>query len=164
MIKTVDDALDAEQFEKIQTAFMGNACPWFFSQGVTYHNDGHAQLVHGVYVGGEPTSNFWPLLRPALQALGGASAMSFKANLVLRPESIQEHAMHNDNPLKDTYTAVYYISTNDGYTYFESGERVGSVVNRMVILPSTMNHGGTSCTDKPCRLVVNLNYHPMIHA
>ena len=61
--------------------------------------------------------------------------MSIKANPVLRTESIQEHAMHNDNPLKEAYTAVYYINTNDGYTCFEDGERVGSVANRMVVFP-----------------------------
>ena len=58
MIKTVDDALDAGQFGKIQSAFMGDACPWFFSHRVSYRNDGHSQFVPGVYVGGEPTSNF----------------------------------------------------------------------------------------------------------
>ena len=164
MMKTVDEALDASQFQKIQTAFMGDACPWFFSHGVTHQDDGHTQFVHGVYTGGEPASNLWPLLRPVLQVLDAASAMSIKANLVVRTDAIEEHAMHNDNPLQDAYTAVYYINTNDGYTYFEDGQRVGSVANRLVIFPSTMKHGGTSCTDQACRIVLNFNYHPMIHA
>ena len=41
--------------------------------------------------------------------------MSIKANLVLRTDSIQEHAMHIDNPLKDACTAVYYININHGF-------------------------------------------------
>ena len=164
MIKTIDDALDDVQFQKIQAAFLGDACPWFFSHGVTHQDDGHTQFVHGVYTGGEPTSNLWPLMRPVLQVLGAASAMSIKANLVVRTPTTIKHTMHNDNPLKDAYTAVYYINTNDGYTYFENGERVGSVAHRVVIFPSTMKHGGSSCTDQPCRIVVNLNYHPMIQA
>ena len=153
--------------KKIQAAFIGDACPWFFRYGVSYHNDGQSEFVHGVYVGDKPTSNFWPLPRPVLQSLGAASAMSIKANLVLRTESIQEHPMHDDNPLEDAYTAVYYINTintNDGSTFFENDERVENVANRMVVFPSTMKHGGTSCTDQPCRIVVNLNYYPIIHA
>lgn len=164
MIKTIENALEPQQFNQIQDAFLGDGCPWFFSHGVTHHDDGHTQFVHGVYTGGEPTSNLWPLMRPVLQVLEAASAMSIKANLVVRTDTVVEHEIHNDNPLKDAYTAVYYINTNDGYTYFENGERVGSVANRLVIFPSTMKHGGSSCTDQPCRIVVNLNYHPMIQA
>ena len=163
MVKVIDDALSADQFQKIQAAFLGDACPWFFSHGVTYQEDGHTQFVHGVYTSGEPTSNLWPLMRPLLQVLSAASVMSIKANLGVRTDTIVEHAMHNDNPLKDAYTAIYYINTNDGYSYFEQDERVGSVANRLVVFPSTMKHGGTSCTDQPCRVVINLNYHPMVH-
>ena len=164
MIKTIENAIEPSQFKQVQDAFLGDGCPWFFSRGVTHHDDGHTQFVHGVYTGGEPTSNLWPLMRPVLQVLEAASAMSIKANLVERTDAVVEHLMHNDNPLKDAYTAVFYVNTNDGYTYFENGERIGSVANRLVVFPSTMKHGGSSCTDQPCRIVVNFNYHPMVHA
>ena len=162
MIKVVDDALDALQFHKLQEAFLGDACPWFFSQGVTRKGDGHCQFVHGVYAGCEPASNTWPVVRPVLQALNAASVMNIKANLVVRTETIIEHDMHTDNPLQDAYTAVYFINTNNGYTFFEDGKKVESVANRLVSFPSTMQHGGTTCTDQMNRIVINFNYHPII--
>ncbi len=162
MINIIDDALDAPLFEKIQETFLGDACPWFFSKGVARQDDGDFQFVHGIYSGSEPASNYWPLVRPILHALNAASVMNIKANLLVRTESIVELGMHVDNPLKDAYTAVYYINTNNGYTFFENGTKCESVANRLVAFPSHMQHGGTTCTDQPTRMLINFNYHPII--
>ncbi len=86
-----------------------------FSHGVSCRNDGHAQFVHGAYVGGEPDSNFLASATICSAELGAASAMCIKASVVPRSDSIQEHAMHSDNPLKGACTAVYYININHGF-------------------------------------------------
>ena len=56
-------------------------------------------------------------------------------------------------------TAVFYVNTNNGYTIFESGEKVSSVENRMVIFDSNILHTGTTCTDERVRCVLNFNYY-----
>ena len=70
---------------------------------------------------------------------------------------IKKFELHTDVSF-DCRTAVYYINSNNGYTYFENGEKVESVANRLVAFPSQMKHGGTTCTDTQTRVVINLNY------
>ena len=50
------------------------------------------------------------------------------------------------------------MNTNDGYTLFEDGTKVESVMNRLVTFPYTMKHAGTTCTNSPFRMVINFNY------
>ena len=56
------------------------------------------------------------------------------------------------------YTSIFYLNTNNGYTYFEDGSKVKSIANRFVIFPCYMSHGGASCTDNDNRVVLNINY------
>ena len=60
-------------------------------------------------------------------------------------------------------TAIYYVNTNNGYTYFEDGQKVESVENRLVIMPSNLPHAGATCTDELRRVVINFNYLPFGH-
>ena len=86
-----------------------------------------------------------------------------KFNLLYRTEKIQEHGMHIDieKPADKSKTAVLYLNTNNGYTKFESGEKITSVANRLVLFDATMPHAGTTNSCKqPYRAVLNLNYIP----
>ena len=60
--------------------------------------------------------------------------------------------------LDNQRTGVFYLNTNNGYTYFEGGERVTSVENRLVVFPSSKRHAGTTNTDADFRCVINLNW------
>jgi len=55
-------------------------------------------------------------------------------------------------------TAIYYVNTNNGYTEFETGEKVESVANRLVVFDGTIKHRGVTQTDTKCRSVININY------
>ena len=55
-------------------------------------------------------------------------------------------------------TSILYMNTNDGYTLFEDGTKVESVMNRLITFPYNMKHAGTTCTDVPFRMVINFNY------
>ena len=59
----------------------------------------------------------------------------------------------------DSTTSIFYVNTCNGYTYFEDGSKVESVANRMVIFPNGTKHAGTTCSDRPGRIVINFNYH-----
>ena len=50
------------------------------------------------------------------------------------------------------------MNTNNGYTKFETGEKVESVANRLVTFPNNMMHTGTTCTDEQYRCVMNIDY------
>jgi hypothetical protein len=57
-------------------------------------------------------------------------------------------------------TAVFYLNTNNGYTYFENNEKVLSTENTFVEFDSHIMHGGTTCTDQLKRMMINFNYIP----
>ena len=58
-------------------------------------------------------------------------------------------------------TSLLYINTNNGYTEFETGEKVSSVANRLVTFPNNLYHTGTTNTcDEPFRCVVNIDWIP----
>ena len=83
-----------------------------------------------------------------------------KSNLQMRTSEIIKNELHCDYPphFSAAKTSIFYINSNDGYTEFEDGTRIESVANRLVTFPLNMKHRGTTCTDKPFRLVINFNY------
>ena len=50
------------------------------------------------------------------------------------------------------------MNDNNGYTYFEDGQKVKSKENRAVLFPSNLPHAGTSSTDTDLRVVLNIDY------
>ena len=61
-------------------------------------------------------------------------------------------------PVPFMTTGIYYVNGNDGYTEFETGDKVKSVANRFVKFPSDIKHRGVSQVDTKVRCVLNLNY------
>ena len=80
-----------------------------------------------------------------------------KLNCIPRTHEIIRHGFHIDTDEK-CRTSILYMNTNDGYTEFETGERVKSVANRLVTFDSSIKHLGTSCTDQIDRKVLNINW------
>ena len=86
-----------------------------------------------------------------------------KFNLGVRTPEIFERPFHKDYhdvlPENVPYkVAIFYLNTNNGYTLFESGDKVESVANRKVIFDGKLKHCGTTCTDSKTRVVLNINY------
>ena len=80
-----------------------------------------------------------------------------KINLNPKAHKVFEHGYHIDINIPSK-TAIFYLNTNDGYTAFETGEKVESVANRLVVFDSNIKHTGTTCTNQKARLVLNINY------
>ena len=99
-----------------------------------------------------------------MELIQPVSLWRIKANLLTRTPNIVKNAFHVDmsyaseEKLKQWTTSIFYVNTNNGYTKFEDGTKVECVANRMVTFPANMKHGGTSCTDKRIRVVINFNY------
>ena len=83
--------------------------------------------------------------------------LPYKENFSPKNVNIIEQRLHRDGSFGD-YTAVYYINSCNGYTYFEDGYKVKSVANRIVIFPRDTQHSGTTSSDS-YRQVINFNYY-----
>lgn len=166
MIEIHDNFLDIDDFLKIQKVLLGANFPWFMNQYIltdSTKNDSidekyNYQFTHTFYRDFSIQSDFMKTIDSVFVKLNPAAIIRAKANLIPRTEEIVEHEFHIDfNDSKST-TAILYINSNDGYTFFESGERIESLENRLVIFDSQIKHAGTTCTDQKVRCVLNLNY------
>ena len=182
----IDNFLDQEKFDDLQTLMHRTIFPWYYSDGIDFgiqSDDGRVvypkerdrdkfMFTHTFLYKSIPCSNFYKNLIPILEIINPLSVWRIKANLLTRTPNIIENLYHHDishyddengktiNPekLKQWTTSILYMNTNNGYTKFEDGTKVESIANRLVTFPANMKHTGTSCTDEKTRVVINFNY------
>ena len=182
-IKIEDNFLEEKSFKVIYNFMVESfeinkpSIPWFFQTGVSSYDDKYFQFIHPFLAdwrgqGHEP-SEFLPTLNPIFDKIGVEQddLVRVKANLLPKDSKIVQHDLHVDicddcqftgKSVSDidigVTTSIFYLNTNNGYTYFEDGTKVESIANRLVTFPSNTAHGGTTCTDKMTRVVLNINY------
>ena len=163
-IKITDNFLPYEEFMEY-TSNIANI-PWYFSQ-VLPPNELHSDvderdnfmLVHGFYRYNKIESKLYPqFIERLLPYMEVRSLYRVKMNLNPRSVKIIKHGFHTDNEFEDNITSIFYVNSNNGYTEFEDGTKCESISNRLVTFPSTIKHTGTTCTDQPFRITLNLNY------
>ena len=158
-----DNFLDKEYFKELQTEIMSMdyEFPWFLS-GIDYSGaPGDYMMVHLVYGNSNVASNFCNKLGLLFEKLDIYSLQRVKINLLQRQEKIIEHGMHIDiiDAPEIALTSILYMNTNNGYTKFESGEKVESVENRLVTFPNKLRHAGsTNNCDAKYRCVMNIDW------
>ena len=54
--------------------------------------------------------------------------------------------------------AIFYVNSNDGFTEFETGEKIKSMENRLLMFDNKLKHFGTTSTNSKTRIVLNLCY------
>ena len=117
-----------------------------------------------MYSNGTPLTPEYDLILGLINVIQPRALIRVKANLNYITEEIHKYDFHTDlgEFKSDTYdgatTAVFYLNDNNGYTEFEDGTKIDSVSNRLVRFPQNTAHRGTSCTDQPYRVVLNINY------
>jgi hypothetical protein len=165
-IKIIDNfLLDLEYNRLCNEVFKNQYFPWWYSptncgDEVLCQEKYNYQFVHLIYYDNQPKSEYYFLIAPFLHHLKIKSLIKAKFNCNPFGDKIVEHGYHIDT-IDDSYnstTGVYYLNDSDGYTKFETGEKVNSVANRLVLFPSNLRHTGTNCTDVQARYVLNINY------
>jgi len=163
-IKIIDNCMPDVVLKNYFNMITSGNFPWHFTPVVSQQDStkekekNNFQFANTLYQGNLPKNelfnHFNAILNyiPELQSL-----VKFKINCNPCYSQIIEHDFHVDVPY-NCNTAIIYLNTNDGYTLFETGEKVNSVENRMVIFPSQIKHTGTTCTDQQARFVININY------
>jgi hypothetical protein len=166
MLKTYDDFLPEREFKALQDILTGPEFPWSYQQYVTAPSENSVPklnvffFTHTFYANNLPRSNYYQILEPLIQKISPLAVCRLKANLNTRTEEIVQYDFHTDYTVRTApmKTAVFYMNTNNGSTIFESGEKVTSQENRLVVFDSYMKHAGTTCTDQQARVLVNLNF------
>jgi len=169
-IQVIDNFLNEEHFEGLKKIFEQHI-PWNFSDilaedQLICDQKYNYQYVHTVYYKQEPVSRYFDDIIPFLTKLHARALVRCKVNSICREEEIVVHGFHTDiiypeehsTGLDGMKTAILYLNTNNGYTYFKEGTKVESVANSCVVFPAHYKHSGTTCTDVHRRLAINLVY------
>ena len=162
-MKVVDNFLPKKDHERV-VFLLQNVFPWFYNDVVVSpldHQDPNKwQMVSPIWAEGGfhneicLTPEIADIFAPRLKV---QSWVRIKANFSPKNVDIIEQDLHRDGSFGD-YTAVYYINSCNGYTYFEDGYKVKSVANRIVIFPRDTKHSGTTSSDS-YRQVINFNWY-----
>ena len=106
-----------------------------------------------------PSVKYSNFLQPILNKLSPEHLFRIKANLRPHTSSHVISEWHTDMTIGQT-TAIFYPTSNNGYTLFKDGSKVDTVANRICIFDGHLLHSGASCTDESRRIVLNINYMP----
>ena len=167
----IDNFLPEEEFNNIYNLLMGTGMLWNYSDAVDYEGDDEDRFKFAHTFFHSPQGFISPLsdvVKPFVKELKSEILIGIRANLTFKAKNNNENRFHYDHSyagasLSDgtliSYTAIYYVNTNNGYTLFEDGNfKVDSVANRMVIFDSSKLHKAIDCTDEKTRVLINFNY------
>ena len=156
-IQIVPNFLEFYTFSELYNQFNSPNFPWFWTQSPGEPE----QYINLLYFDHQFSSAMNPNMNRCLMAatdkLGVISILRVKLNAT--PKGAPEQEWHTDWQISTpSKTCVFYMNTNDGYTEFETGEKVRSESNTAVIFDTNLKHRGVPQTDTDRRLVLNISY------
>jgi len=168
-IKVIDNFLPKEEYDNLYRTLMGYEMIWNYQDVVDYEKGDNFMFCHLFWTTDKGLiSPFSDILEFFYTKLNTQILIRIKANLTTKTKTHLESEFHYDHEfvgsrLPDgtltSYTAIYYVNTNNGYTLFKNGNlKVDSVGNRIAIFDSSKLHKAVSCTDEKRRVVINFNY------
>ena len=167
-IKVYDNFLPKQYFADLEAELLGPNFPWFFNEGINYDNPPHPtqyQFIHIFYDNGMEGPHFGWVADMCRQVgykeiLNDPMRCGIKGNLNPKQPEHELYGLHIDLEPDKTdgwTTSIFYVNTNNGWTEFETGDKIDCVENRLVSFPSHIQHSGVSCTDVKRRVVININ-------
>ena len=151
-IEVYDNFLPTEVFTPIRDYIFGGRMPWYYSSSSVRPDDSCPQFSHAMYVDSEPISDVYNVVKPIFHTLKPFALHRLKFNAKPRTKNIQKKPLHVDvtgpcespDPpypnVPDYHICVLYFNDNNGYTYFEDGQKVESKENRAVLFPGDLLH------------------------
>ena len=173
MIQVIDNYLSPLQHKNIfDYILVDGKCNWKYNNKKVGSSDDpyNYQFTHLFFtfhslggIANHVASNQIEILKPLVNKIECISLYRIKANLEpVKPKrtfsKFHYDVEWNQKICPSMTTGIYYINTNDGYTEFETGDKVKSIANRFVKFPSDIKHRGVSQVDTNVRCVLNLNY------
>tara|TARA_R100001224_G_scaffold107253_1_gene82485 strand:+ start:325 stop:825 length:501 start_codon:yes stop_codon:yes gene_type:complete len=163
-VKLYKNFLKDEDFNILKQNLTLPFFPWYLNEGVAYKNDGFTGLMTHNFFDNEKNyvnSNYYNLLEQLLIKINPLILFRIKANLMFPTETNIQTPFHIDILKAEnfkSYTGIYYVNTNDGYTLFEDGTKNHSVENTYLEFDGKIKHASVTHTNTPNRIVINFNY------
>ncbi len=177
-VRIYDNCLPLDVFKEMQKIILSEKFFWqYASEIVNKENrmkspiDGYdaaddmVQFEHLFYLTTEYLmwSNATSVIFPILNILMHKAWLKVKANLGLKTPKHLVGGWHYDigtnvQAFDGAITAQLYMNTNNGYTLMETGDKVESVENRLILFPCNIMHTNVSQTDTKIRVLLNFNF------
>ena len=158
-LQVIDNFLPQNQFNHLEELLTGPWFPWFYTDESALPGDGKGRHKHSVFNFEKGyLTKYLPYFDPCQEKLGVKKLHRILVNSVAPSFLWRKNTGFHVDDVTCPHTSIFYINTNNGYTLFESGDKIKCVANRMLLFDSSLRHAGVTCTDKPRRIVVNFNY------
>ena len=156
-MKIINNFLSNTDFQNLKKTLTLNSFPYYFCEKVGHdEDDKDFYFNHELYLNHVPVSNFYNLILPLINKLNVKSLIRAKINLFPRTEKLIKYGEHADFDFNHK-GAILYINNCDGGTYI--GDKfIPSVENQVLLFDASTMHQSTNCTDKKCRINININY------
>lgn len=162
MISVIDNYLDKANFEILEAAFTSPSIAWYYNSYPPNKYEkkykGNFYFNHTFFRQNEVTSQNFYLLKPLLNKLEVKAIVNIKLSLYPQTPKVIKYNLNKDH----TFTlksALFYINTCDGHTYFkDTDKKVNSIANRIVLFDSSKAYYNTTTTDQNGRFTLNINY------
>ena len=155
-MKVIDNFLEQDSFNNFRDIITGQDFPWYFNDQKVLDDNSldNFQFVNIFQPGN--TANF--LLDVFKEKLEVSNFLRAKLNCTTRTSKIFKFKSHNDWD-GDCNVAIFYVNSNNGFTEFETGHKIKSIENRLLIFDNKLKHFGTTSTNSKTRIVLNLCYN-----
>jgi len=173
--KIIDDFLSEEDFDKIKTTFFpktenSQKLPWNYQKGIVRDPESgptgyeeHDWMYSHSFISSETEkkSQDIDLIQSILKILKNKYASEIidaRANLLIPTPN---HIHHEDHTDRNSFhkVALFYITTNNGFTVLKDVAKIDCIGNRMVIFDGSIYHHSVTSTDD-VRSVININFIP----
>ena len=153
----INNFLQDEHFQEIKKLIEHPDFAWFYTGNVAHQKDTSDEyFTHTFFTKNNVNSQSINILQPLFDKLEVKALVRARALRFVKNTNLIEHEQHIDYAFSHK-TAVFYVTTNNGFTRLEDGSVVNSVENRVVLFDGSLLHNSTNSTDAP-RLVLTINY------
>jgi len=170
----IDNFLNQKDFDKIKSTFFpenenSEKLPWNYNKGIVRDPklgptgyEEHDWMYSHSFISSETKkkSEFFYLILPIFDKLNVNKIIDARANLLVPTESYIHHEDHVDRKIPHQ-VALFYVTTNNGFTVLNNLIDIECVENRMITFDGSIYHHSVTSTNS-VRCVININYIPSI--
>tara|TARA_X000000368_G_C22908826_1_gene657607 strand:+ start:432 stop:923 length:492 start_codon:yes stop_codon:yes gene_type:complete len=162
-MQVTEDFLQEEYYDHLNEIITSTQFPWMFQKRVANIEEdpeedlNHYYFVHSLFFQNKIESPLYDDFLYLFQSLNVQFLHRARVLMFVNQGEQYIHDRHVDHTT-NCKTALIYMNTNDGFTDFETGERVESVKNRLLLFDGSVPHSSSTPTNTKERLLLSVTY------
>ena len=162
-MQVTEDFLQEEYYDHLNEIITSTQFPWMFQKRVANIGEdpeedlNHYYFVHSLFFQNKVESPLYDDFLYLFQSLNVQFLHRARVLMFVNQGEQYIHDRHVDHTT-NCKTALIYMNTNDGFTDFETGERVESVKNRLLLFDGSIPHSSSTPTNTKERLLLSVTY------